>query len=109
MSEEQKPAAAAPAPGAAPAAKEEKNGRISSAKKRDLQSRKRQVNNTCFKASVRTAINAFEAAVTQGDKGVMKNCLNTVFSLMDKGVKTNKFKSNKAARTKSRLAKRLPA
>jgi small subunit ribosomal protein S20 len=102
MSEEQKPAAA-------PAAKEEKNGRISSAKKRDLQSRKRQVNNNCFKAGVRTAINAFEAAISKGDKGVMKERLSTVFSLMDKGVKTNKFKSNKAARTKSRLAKRLPS
>jgi len=97
MAEEQKPAA-----------KERKSGgRLPSAKKRDFQSLKRQVINNRFKASVRTAINAFEAAVIKGDKAGIQERLNTVFSLMDKGVKTNKFKLNKAARTKSRLVHRL--
>lgn len=99
----------APAAGGAPKAAEKKtNGRISSAKKRDLQSFKRQVRNNAFKATVRTAIRAFEDSVAQGDKAVMIQKLNAVYSLLDKGVKTHRFKMNKAARTKSRLTNRVP-
>jgi len=83
--------------------------RTPSAKKRDLQSFKKQVRNNSFKATVRTAIRAFEKAVEEGNKAVMIQKLNTVYSLLDKGVKTNKFKLNKAARTKSRLTHRVPA
>lgn len=83
--------------------------RTPSAKKRDLQSFKRQVRNNSFKATVRTAIRAFEQSVAQGDKAVMIQKLNAVYSILDKGVKTNKFKINKAARTKSRLTSRVPA
>ncbi len=107
MAEEKKPAPA-PAPGA-PAAKKKENGRITSAKKRELQSEKRNINNRAFRAKVSTAIRAFEAAISKGDKGVMKEKLGTIFSLMDKGVKMNKFKPNKASRTKTRLTKRIPS
>ncbi|MBS0615201.1 MAG: 30S ribosomal protein S20 [Verrucomicrobia bacterium] len=94
----------------APAAKEKKkNGKISSAKKRDLQSKKRQEWNSSFNASVRTAIRSFEMSLTKGDKADSMKRLDAVYSLMDRGVKTNRFKLNKAARTKSRLATRLPA
>lgn len=94
----------------APAAKEKKkNGKVPSAKKRDLQSKKRQEWNTGFAASVRTAIRHFELSLTKGDKAESMKRLNTVYSLMDKGVKTNRFKLNKAARTKSRMASRLSA
>lgn len=106
---EEKKEAAAPAPAGAPAAKKKENGKLSSAKKRDLQSKRRNSANRSFKAQVSTAIRAFENALSKGDKGVMKEKLNAVFSLMDKGVKTSKYKLNKASRTKSRLTKRLPA
>lgn len=81
-----------------------KNGRIPSAKKRDKQSIKANLANRSFKAKVNTAIRSFEDAVSKGDKGQVKKQLSTVFSLMDKGVKTGRFKLNKAARAKSRLA-----
>jgi small subunit ribosomal protein S20 len=99
-----------PAPAGAPKAAEKKtNGRTPSAKKRDIQSLKRQIINNSFKASVKTAIRAFEQSVAQGDKAEMLKKLNMVYSLLDKGVKTNKFKMNKASRTKSRLTSRVPA
>jgi ribosomal protein S20 len=95
----------------APGAKTEgkKNDRTPSAKKRDIQSIKKNLHNRAFKAKVSTAIRAFENSISLGDKGVMKQKLDTIYGLMDKGVKTGKFKPNKARRTKSRLIKRLPS
>jgi ribosomal protein S20 len=104
MTEEKKEA---PAPGGAPAAKKEGKTRTPSAKKRDIQSKNRNVQNRAFRAKVLTAIRAFENAISKGDKGVMKQKLDLIHSLMDKGVKTGKFKQNKASRTKSRLQKKI--
>ena len=87
----------------APAAEKKKNGRIPSAQKRNKQSLKARLRNRSFKATVSTAIRSFEDAVAKGDKAVMKEHLKSLYSLMDKGVKTGRFKLNKAARTKSRL------
>lgn len=100
MAEEKK------AGGAAPAEKK-KNGRISSAQKRDKQSLKARLLNRSFKATVNTAVRSFEEAVSKGDKTAMKQQLDALYSLMDKGVKTGRFKLNKAARTKSRLAAKI--
>jgi len=98
------------APAGAPKAGEKKTkSRVPSAKKRNIQSLRRQEHNSSFKASVKTAIRAFEQSVEKGDKNVMMQKLNAVYSLLDKGVKTNKFKINKASRTKSRLSNRIPA
>lgn len=83
--------------------------RISSAKKRAGQALKRQARNSTFKSKVNTAIRSFKEAVATGKVEEMKAKLNVVYSLIDKGVKTNKFTTNKAARTKSRLTNRLPA
>jgi small subunit ribosomal protein S20 len=80
-----------------------------SAQKRHLQSLKRQAINRGFNSKVRTAIRAFETSLAQGDKGVIQKALNEVYSLVDKGVKTNKFKLNTAARTKARLTKKALA
>jgi len=85
------------------------NGRVSSAKKRHIQSKKRQARNRTFKSSVNTAIGAYRASISAGDKEASRKSLNAVYSLIDKGVKTGKFKMNKAARTKSRLTKHLTA
>jgi len=84
-----------------------KSGKITSAKKRDKQSAKRRVNNRGFKATVRTAVRSYEKALAGSDKAVMKKELDQVYSLVDKGVKTGRYKANKAARTKSRLSARL--
>lgn len=96
------PKAAAPQQGAQE--KKEKNKRISSAEKRDIQSIKRQIRNHSFKAKVTTAVRAYKEAVSAGDKASLKLKLSEVYSLLDKGVKTHKFPQNKAARTKSRLS-----
>jgi small subunit ribosomal protein S20 len=89
-----------------PAAGEQKktNGRTPSAVKRAKQSEKARLSNQSFKAGVKTAIRSFETSLSKGDKSGAKENLKTVYSLMDKGVKTGRFKSNKAARTKARLA-----
>lgn len=91
----------------APAAGKKKNGRIPSAQKRNKQSLKARLRNRSFKATVTTAIRSFEDAVASGDKAVMKERLHSLYSLMDKGVKTGRFKLNKAARTKSRLTAKI--
>lgn len=84
-----------------------KSSKLSSAKKRHLQSEKKRLFNRAFEAKVKTAIRSFETALSSGDKTVCMTRLNSIFSLMDKGVKTGHFKLNKAARTKSRLSKRV--
>ncbi len=93
--------------GGAPAADKKKNGRQTSAQKRDKQALKARLRNRSFKATVTTAIRSFEDAVAKGDKAVMKERLSALYSLMDKGVKTGRYKLNKAARTKSRLTVKI--
>jgi small subunit ribosomal protein S20 len=104
MAEEKKAAPEAkPGQPGAPAAEKKKNGRVSSAKKRDKQSLKARLSNRSFKTTVSTAIRSFEEAISKGDQNLTKERLSDLFSLLDKGVKTGRFKLNKAARTKSRL------
>lgn len=84
--------------------------RRSSAKKRDLQSEKRRLRNRSHRSSVLTAIRSFETAVHNKEESqAIKTKLNTVYSLMDKGVKNGVYKANKASRTKSRLSARAAA
>lgn len=77
--------------------------------KRDLQNERRRLRNKAFKASVRTAIRQFDEILPKGDDAKIKENLDAVYSLMDKGVKRGVFKLNKASRTKSRLAARAVA
>lgn len=77
--------------------------------KRDDQNEKRRLRNKSFRASVRTAIRQFEAAIPKGEQADIKKQLDNVYSLMDKGVKKGVYKLNKASRTKSRLAARAVA
>ncbi len=84
-----------------------KSGKITSAKKRNKQGIKRRGANRSFKAKVKTAIRSFEESIAKNDKAATHNELNMVYSLIDKGLKTGRFKPNKAARTKSRLSNRL--
>jgi len=84
--------------------KEAKKKKHPTAQKRIIQSQKRRALNRSFKSSVRTAINAFEKALSDGEKEKMQSALNTVYSLMDKGVKKGVYKENKAARVKSHVS-----
>lgn len=96
---EQKPAAG----------EKKKKSRTPSAVKRAKQSIKANVANRSFKAGVKTAIRSLEDSLSKGDKKAVQDKLSAVYSLMDKGVKTGRFKLNKAARTKARLASKASA
>jgi small subunit ribosomal protein S20 len=73
--------------------------------KRNLQNIKKNLANRMFKSKVKTAIKSLEEAVTsKEDKSKCNEKLNVVYSLMDKGVKKNVYKLNKARRVKSRFA-----
>jgi small subunit ribosomal protein S20 len=71
--------------------------------KRDIQSLKRNLQNRSFKAKVNTAVRTLHETISKKDSPAVKEKLNDVFSLMDKGVKKGIYKSNKANRVKSRL------
>ena len=90
----------------APAAGKKKEGetRLTSAKKRDLQSKKRRLSNRAYESKVHTSIRNIEKAVSEkAAPEAIKAKLSTLYSLMDKGVKKGVYKKNKAARTKSRM------
>ena len=88
--------------------KEEAKTKRPSALKRDMQSEKKRLANRSFRASVLTAVRALEASLNKKEgEETVKNKLQQIYSLMDKGVKKGVFKPNKAARTKSRLTSRL--
>lgn len=74
--------------------------------KRDMQNEKRRLRNKAFKSSVRTTVRQFEETLSKGDAAAIKQSLDAVYSMMDKGVKRGVFKLNKASRTKARLAAR---
>lgn len=83
--------------------------KVPTAEKRMKQNVKRRVENKSFKSTVRTAVRRFEDAQTKNDSIQLQEALNTLFSLMDKGVKRGVYKKNKAARTKARYAAKLSA
>lgn len=76
------------------------------AQKREIQNKKRRLENRVFKSSVRTAIRRFEDSLEKGESASINETLSNVYSMMDKGVKKGVFKTNKASRTKARLAAR---
>jgi len=89
--------------------KEEKKVKRPTALKRDLQNKKRRLNNKVYKSRVRTAIRAFQDCIDKGDEAETTVKLNEVYSILDKCAKKGVFKLNKVSRTKSRLAARAVA
>lgn len=84
--------------------KKDKKIKRPTALKRDLQNKKRRLDNKIYKSKVRTAIRAFQESIEKGDAGSTNEKLNEVYSILDKCGKKGIFKVNKVARTKSRLA-----
>lgn len=74
--------------------------------KRDIHNVKRREINKSFKSRVHTATRALDAALVSKDQPAVKDSLQSVYSMMDKGVKRGIFKLNKASRTKARYAAR---
>ncbi len=100
MAEEQQEAA----PKAEKKQKEQKVKRPS-ALKRDMQSEKQRLRNRSFRSSVMTAVRALDSSISK--KEGVKDKLQEIYSIVDKGVKHGVFKTNKAARMKSRLSARV--
>ncbi len=76
------------------------------AKKRDLQNAKRKLQNRSFKSRVKTVVRSFENEVKQKNETEAKTRLNSIFSLLDKGVKRGIYKLNKVGRLKSKFSKK---
>lgn len=86
--------------------KDEKTKRPS-ALKRDIQSEKRRLSNRSYRSSVLTAIRSLEGSLANKEEPAkIQSKLKEIYSIVDKGVKRGVFKSQKAARTKSRLSAR---
>ncbi len=78
-----------------------------SAKKALRQNTKRRKQNIVKKQAVKTARKAYGAALKDSDTKVMREKLRAVYQALDKAAKTNVITKRKAARLKSRMAKRL--
>jgi small subunit ribosomal protein S20 len=89
--------------------KADKKTKRPTALKRDLQSKKRRMENRVYKARVRTAIRSFQESIEKGDQALTTEKLNAAYSILDKCAKEGVFKLNKVSRTKSRLAARAVA
>ena len=85
-----------------------KKAKKPSALKRDQQGEKRRLRNRSHRATLLTAVRSFEGSLTKKESPeALRKKLDTVYRLMDKGVKKGIFTVNKAARTKSRLFARV--
>ncbi len=89
--------------------KVEKKVKRPTALKRDMQSKRRRLDNKVYKSRVRTAIRTLHEAIEKGDPADTTVKLNEVYSILDKCAKKGVFKVNKVSRTKSRLAARAVA
>mgnify|MGYP001063213897 CR=1 FL=1 len=82
-----------------------------SAEKRIDINKRNRLQNRYYKTSVRTLIKLFftnlelyKISQNPEDKQKVKEILNSVYSMMDKGTKKNIFHKNTAARKKAKLA-----
>jgi len=82
-----------------------------SAEKRIDINKRNRLQNKYYKTSVRTLIKLFftnlelyKISQNPEDKQKVKEILNSVYSMMDKGTKKNIFHKNTAARKKAKLA-----
>ena len=78
-----------------------------SAKKRVRQNAKRRVINRARKSMVKTQIKHFETALKAGDVDKAQEQYQLTVQKLDKVASTSTMHKNTAARTKSRLARRL--
>lgn len=91
----------------AQAKKDGKKERRPQAQKRAIQAEERTLRNRIFKSRVRTALRQLRDAVKEGGQEAIQAQLSVVYSLADKGAKRGIYKTNKAARMKSRISQEL--
>ena len=85
-----------------------------SAKKRILIAKRNRLQNRFYKTSVRTltklfikSIEVYKVSQSTEDREKSQKILNSIYSLIDKGLKRKVFHKNTAARKKSQLALQL--
>lgn len=81
--------------------------KVPSARKRELQDIRRRARNRACTSQVKTAVRSFREALVEGSVEETTLKLQTIYALVDKGVKKGIVPANRANRTKSRLAKKL--
>lgn len=86
-----------------------KKVKLPTAEKRVIQDAKKALINKQFKSKARTTIRSFEEAVANKDTTAIPAKLKEVFSVLDKGVKRNIFKLNKASRLKAKCSTKAAA
>ncbi|MGM0440235.1 MAG: 30S ribosomal protein S20 [Chlamydiota bacterium] len=79
------------------------------AEKRMVQNEKRRLINKAFKSRIRTSVRIFEESLQSGDEQKVQESLNAVYSMLDKSIKRNIYKANKASRLKARFAAKAAA
>ncbi len=82
---------------------------IKQQKKRDITNNKKRLLNSSFVSSLKTAVKAFEKAVSEGNKEQAQVAFNFACKKIDKSVSKGINHKNYAAHQKSRLAKALNA
>ncbi|NIA22558.1 MAG: 30S ribosomal protein S20 [Proteobacteria bacterium] len=75
-----------------------------SCEKRVRQTEKRTLANRIVKTKVKNTVKKF---ISENDKDKKSSLLKEVYRIYDKAVSKGVFKKNKAARTKSRLSRKL--
>ena len=82
-----------------------------SAKKRILISKRNNLQNRFYKSSVRTLtkkflkdLEVYKSSQNNTDKEKVQIVLNSIYSLIDKGLKKNVYHKNTAARKKAKLS-----
>ncbi len=80
-----------------------------SSAKRNRQNERRNLQNKMIRGKVRTEIKKFLSAIENNDKEKAQSSLKNVDSLIDSAAGKGLYHQNTAARTKSRLHKKLNA
>lgn len=80
---------------------------IKSAKKRAIQSEARRVRNVARRSAMRTQVKKFLKTVGTGDIAASTDVFRQTASILDKSARKGLIHANKAARTKSRLNKKI--
>ena len=88
-------------------AEEEKKQKkkLPTAQKRITQDKKKQGVNRILKSRIRTSIRSFDEHLKEKNQESLTKDLNSIYALVDKAVKKNIYKANKAKRIKSHYAK----
>lgn len=86
--------------------KKEAKVKRASALKNDMQNEKSRLRNRACRSTIHTAIRSLEDSLQKKEETAVREKLEKVYSIVDKAVKKGVFKTQKGARTKSRLSLR---